>query len=95
MTAYFAARFTVKDPDALAEYSKSAAPIIAEHGGKLLFKGGAESTLSGETQQPNIAMFAFPSKEAITTFFNSSEYQALSSIRAKGADMILSVHEGA
>ena len=94
MTAYFTARFTVKDPEALAEYSKAAAPIIAEHGGKLLFKGGADGALSGETAQPNIAMFAFPSTEAITTFFNSPDYQALSSLRAKGADMFLSAHEG-
>jgi uncharacterized protein (DUF1330 family) len=95
MTAYFAARFTVKDPEAIAEYSKAAGPIIAEHGGKLLFKGGADATLSGETAQPNIAMFAFPDKEAITTFFNSPDYQALTALREKGADMILSAHESA
>lgn len=95
MTAYFTARFTIKDPEALSEYSKTAAPIIAEHGGKLLFKGGADGVLTGETTKPNIAIFAFPDKNKITEFFNSPKYQALASLREKGADMVLSAHEGA
>lgn len=95
MTAYFTARFTIKDPEALSEYSKAAAPIIGEYGGKLLFKGGADGVLSGETTEPNIAVFVFPDKTKITEFFNAPDYQALASLRAEGADMILSAHEGA
>jgi len=94
MTAYLAARLSVKDPEALAEYSKSAAPIIAEFNGKLLFKGGPDDILVGESAQPNIALFAFPDKAAIHAFFNSPGYQALTAIRTKGADMVLSAHEG-
>ncbi len=95
MTAYFAARLNVKDPEAMAEYSKNAAPIIAEHGGKLLFKGGADDILAGTMTQPNLVLFAFPDKAAIHAFLNSQRDQALTAMREKGADMILSAHEGA
>ena len=94
MTAYLAARLSVKDPEAMAEYSKNADPLIAEFGGKLLFKGGMDDVLSGEMAQPNLAVFEFPDKAAIDTFFNSASYQALTAIREKGAEMILSAHEG-
>ncbi len=95
MTAYFTARLKVKDPDALAAYSKAAAPIIAKFGGTLLFKGGADGVLLGDMPMINIAVFAFPDEEAVRDFFQSPEYQALTSKRNEGADMVLSVHNAA
>lgn len=93
MPAYLAARMNVKNPERLTEYSKSAAPIIAQHGGRLLFKGGADDNLVGEMSMPNLAVFEFPDKASIDTFFNSDEYQALTALRNQGADMVLSAHE--
>jgi len=95
MPAYFAARLSVKDPDALAEYSRKAAPIISKFNGKLLFKGGAADNLVGQLEAPNIAVFEFAEKAQIEAFFASDEYKALTALREKGADMVLSAHEGA
>lgn len=92
MSAYFAARFSVKDANLLAEYSKQAAPIIASFGGELLFKGGADTILTGETAMPGIAVFKFPSAEKLGEFYNSEAYKALKSAREAGADMVLSSH---
>ncbi len=92
MTAYFAARFAVKDANLLADYSKQAAPIIASFGGKLLFKGGADTILTGDTQMPGIAVFEFPSQAKLDEFYNSPAYVALKPAREAGADMILSGH---
>ena len=93
MTAYFVARLSVKDPEAMAEYSKSAGPLIAAHGGKVLFRGDASDNLVGEMNMPNIVVFAFPTKGKITEFFNSAEYQALTDMREAGAEMVLSAHD--
>ena len=92
MTAYFAARFSIKDADLLAQYSKQAAPIIASFGGKLLFKGGADTILTGQTQMPGIAVFEFPSQEKLDEFYNSRAYEDLKPAREAGADMVLSGH---
>lgn len=95
MAAYLAARLRVKNPDALASYSKRAATIVGKFGGKLLFKGGADDILIGAIDLPNLAVFEFPDQDAITAFYNSDAYQALAAIREEGADMVLSSHAGA
>lgn len=92
MSAYFAARFNVKDASLLADYSKQAAPIIASFGGELLFKGGADTILTGETTMPGIAVFKFPSQEKLDEFYNSDAYTALKPAREAGANMVLSAH---
>ncbi len=93
MSAYLVARFSVRDSDALATYSQSAGPLVAEHGGKLLFKGNADHFLNGDDPRPGIAVFEFPSKQQLDTFYKSDAYTALKEIREKGADMILSAHD--
>ncbi len=92
MTAYFVARFTIKDAAALATYSKKAGPIIASFGGELLFKGSADHVLVGEMPLCNIAVFQFPTSEKLDAFYTSEAYQALKSAREAGADMVLSAH---
>jgi len=92
MPAYFAARFAIKDADLLAAYSKKAAPVIAEYGGKLLFKGGGDLIVTGETAMPGIAVFEFPDQTSLENFYNSDAYSALKQARQAGADMVLSLH---
>ena len=42
-----------------------------------------------------LAVFEFAEKAQIEAFFASDEYKALTALREKGADMVLSAHEGA
>lgn len=90
MPAYFVARFEPKNPAALAEYSQSAAPIIKKFGGILLFKGGSESLICGSDTLTRIAVFEFPDRATLNSFYSSSEYEALVAKRNEGADMVLS-----
>ena len=92
MSAYFVARFAIKDAAALGAYSQQAAPIIASFGGELLFKGGADQILTGDIAQPNIAIFRFPDQAKLDAFYNSDAYRALKPAREAGADMVLSAH---
>ncbi|MCC3861479.1 DUF1330 domain-containing protein [Pseudemcibacter aquimaris] len=93
MTAYFVARFKIKDAGALASYSQEAGPIIKSFGGELLFKGGADQILTGEITLPNIAVFQFPDQSQLDAFYNSDDYKALKIAREKGAEMVLSAHQ--
>ncbi|WP_417432055.1 DUF1330 domain-containing protein [Kiloniella sp.] len=95
MSAYFVAHFDVKDPAKLATYSKAAAPIIAAFGGELLFKGGADKVLIGTDPLPSTAVFRFPDQNKLNAFYQSPEYQALTSAREAGANMVLSAFDAA
>ena len=92
MSAYFVARFAIKDAQKLAAYSKQAAPIIASFGGELLFKGGADTILIGEDVLPGLAVFKFPDQGKLDAFYASDAYTALKPAREAGAEMVLSAH---
>jgi len=95
MSAYFVAQFTVKNPDALASYSKKAAPVITSFGGELLFKSLSGEALDGENPHHGIAVFHFPDKQALESFHASESYQALIGERQTGADMVTTGYVGA
>ncbi len=92
MSAYFVARFAVKDATLLAAYSGKAAPIIKSFGGELLFKGGTDQILAGKNPFPGIAVSRFPDQSKLDAFYTSDAYQALKSAREAGAEMVLSAH---
>ena len=92
MSAYFVAKFDVKDSEILAEYSAEAAPIIKNFGGRVLFKVGSDNILRGTDPLPRIAVFEFPDSESLNAFYNSDDYQALAVKRDAGANMVLSAH---
>jgi len=75
MTAYFVARIKVKNPESLAQYSKSAAPILSKFGGKLLFKGDVGDIFLEDTELSTLAVFEFPHKDRKSTRLNSSHDQ--------------------
>ncbi|WP_419904986.1 DUF1330 domain-containing protein [Kiloniella sp.] len=95
MSAYLVAHFAVKDPTRMAAYSQAAGPVIASFGGKLLFKGGVDGVLTGTDALPGTAVFQFPDQDKLNEFYNSSEYQALTSAREAGAEMVLSAFAAA
>lgn len=90
MTAYFVAQFTVKNADTLASYSKKAGPVIASHGGEVIFKSASGEALDGVNPHKGIAVFAFPSEQAMKECHASRDYQSLVNERRQGADMVIS-----
>lgn len=94
MAAYFAARLNIKNPEKFTEYATKAISLMANFGGKVLFKGEAEHGSDNEIELPGLAVFEFPNKAAIEEFFACSEYLALVPLREEGANMVVTVHEG-
>jgi uncharacterized protein (DUF1330 family) len=95
MSAYFVAHFVVKDQAKLATYAQAAAPIMASFGGELLFKGVPKKVFTGTDPLPGTAVFRFPDQDKLNAFYESPEYQALTSAREAGANMVLSAFEAA
>ena len=90
MPSFLVAQFSVKTADSLASYSQKAAGVMARYGGRLMFKGSAQSRLFGDAGLPNIAVFEFPTQSHLEDFYTCQDYQDLEAIRTECADMVLS-----
>ena len=75
MPALWIAHVTVTDADAYGRYAKLAGPVIAEHGGRFVARGGRYVQLEGNDRARNVVA-QFPSVEAAEACYNSAGYQA-------------------
>lgn len=75
MSALWIAHVTVTDPEAYARYAQAAGPVIAEHGGVFLARGGRYRQMEGNDRPRNVVA-RFPSFEAAVACYESSGYQA-------------------
>ncbi len=75
MSALWISHVTVTDPDSYGKYAKLAGPVIAEHGGTFLARGGRCVQLEGK-ERPRNVVARFPSVEAAVECYNSVGYQA-------------------
>lgn len=75
MPALWIAHVTVSDAEAYGEYAKLAGPVIAEHGGRFVARGGRYVQLEGNDRARNVVAH-FPSVEAAEACYNSAGYQA-------------------
>lgn len=88
MKAFFVSRIKVKDPAKMQEYAAATGPTIAAHGGKLVLRGGAVTTLIGEDAgQHMTSVVQFPDIEALTAWFGSPEYQQHAALRDEAGEM--------
>ena len=93
MTAFFVASVVMKDPAKFQEYGAAAGPTVAAHGGEIVLKGKASAVLAGSSNADAAGVIKFPSIEALNTWYNSSEYQALIPLRDEAVDMTLATFE--
>ncbi len=85
MTAYLVMRITIGDAARWADYRKAVVPLIAEFGGRHV-SGGVER-LEGDDNGQRIALFEFPSVQAIHAFWNSPEYVPVKELRRGAATL--------
>lgn len=83
MPALWIAHVTVTDPQAYGRYAELAGPVIAQHGGRFIARGGRFVQLEGKERPRNVVAH-FPSVEAAEACYHSPEYQAALS-HAQGA----------
>lgn len=87
MTAYIVMQITIHAEEQWLKYREAVVPLIAEFGGEHVTKGGGVELLEGRENGRRIAMFEFPSMEAIRTFWNSPEYASVKELRHGAATL--------
>jgi len=86
MTAYMVVSIDVQDPSWVADYVANVPAIIASHGGAYAAVSGPVTVLEGTASAPTqLAIFTFPSQDAITAFMKDPAYTPYKEARLKGS----------
>lgn len=86
MTAYLIIAANISNEMAYAKYRQAVMPLIETFGGRHL-RGGEAVKLEGTPSDGKIALFEFPSMDAIRLFWQSPEYAAIKKLRLSSADL--------
>jgi uncharacterized protein (DUF1330 family) len=84
MVAYMIVQAKISDEAQYGEYRQAVLPLIRTFGREHVRSGTAE-LLEGQQDERRIALFAFPSMEAIHSFWNSPEYVPVKALRQGAA----------
>lgn len=84
MAAYMVVQATITNEEQFGKYRAAVMPLIAKHGGKHA-RGGTVERLEGEPDGRGIALFEFPSMEAIHAFWNAPDYVPVKELRRGAA----------
>ena len=94
MSALMIAKITVKDPEKFQEYIAKTREVAATFGAELLYRGKADSVLTGESKDHGLTIIVkFPSLEKINEWYGSDAYRPLKALREEGADMHMTSYE--
>jgi uncharacterized protein (DUF1330 family) len=88
MAAYLVVEHTITDAAKFEEYRVKVGPLIANHGGRYLTKGGSHKLLEVDRSAPDrVALIEFPDMPSLEAWYTSSEYQLLIPLRHSAVDM--------
>jgi uncharacterized protein (DUF1330 family) len=90
---YIIARVDVTNPEAYARYAQAATKAIADHGGRILARGGRSEALEGKARARNVIL-EFESYDAARRHFYSEQYQAARGFREGAAEIEMVLVEG-
>jgi uncharacterized protein (DUF1330 family) len=87
---YIISRVDITNPESYARYAAAATKAIADHGGRILARGGRSEALEGKARARNVIL-EFDSYDAARREFYSEQYQAARRLRegAKEIEMVL------
>ena len=94
MSACVIAFVDVTDPVQYETYKPLASAAIAEHGARIVVRGGAVSVLEGDVAPGRVVVLEFPSSAAARAFYDSPTYRAAREARAGAARMTMLLVEG-
>lgn len=94
MPAYLMVQGTIGDEGQYQKYREAVVPLIAQHGGKFIVRGGRIEVLEGHPDSRRTVIFEFPSMVAIHAFWNSPEYVPVKQMRAGAATLDIWAVEG-
>lgn len=86
MSAYMIVRAKIADEQRYAQYRSAVVPLIEIYGGKHIRSGPAE-LLEGDQDDQRIALFEFPTMDAIHAFWRSPAYAPVKELRRGAATL--------
>ena len=90
---YVISRVDITNPDAYARYAAAATKAIADHGGRILARGGRFEALEGKARARNVVL-EFESYDAARRYYQSEQYQAARALREGAAEVEMVLVEG-
>ncbi len=90
---YVISRVDVSDPEAYSRYAAAASKAIAEHGGRILARGGRYEALEGQARARNVIL-EFEDFETARRYFHSQQYQSARGWREGAAQIEMVLVEG-
>ena len=91
MAAYWLSRCVIHDPVQYKRYTDLVPDIIANHGGRVLARGGRYQVNEGPDTFNRYVVIEFPSLESGVACFQSPEYQAAAAFRRGGGGSVENV----
>ena len=95
MPAYYIAEHIITDAAKFEEYRVKVGPMIANHGGRYLTKGGSHRFPEGGHWKPErVVIIEFPDMAALHAWYDSAEYQPLMALRKESTsdlDMVITL----
>jgi uncharacterized protein (DUF1330 family) len=91
--AYWIAHITVTDPAAYDLYRAAVAALFARFRAKILVRGGTQTVPEG-TIRPRTVVIEFPTLQAATDCYNSTDYQAAIKLRQAASEGDICIIEG-
>jgi len=67
--------------DAYRRYGEAVAPLLARHGGELLYAGSPVATLIGDVDWDVAAVTRYPSRSALAALVRDPEFEATTPLR--------------
>ena len=81
MTAYAILDVEIHDIETYMQYMSAVKPLIEQHGGRYLARGGEFAVIEGDCEPARLVLLEFPSMDAIEDFYQCAEYQGLKQLR--------------
>ena len=81
MAAYWLARSRITDPVEYKKYTDLVPGILAQHGGKVLARGGKYQVMEGTDRFHRFVVIEFPTLEQAVKCHKSPEYHAAAAFR--------------
>jgi uncharacterized protein (DUF1330 family) len=95
MAAYLVVDSHLTDPALYEQYKLQAKPLVEQHGGEYLARGGALTVKESALWSPTrMVLIRFPSARQAEAFYASPEYQKVLQISKKSAERTVVILEG-
>ena len=94
MSVYVLIESKVKNAEIYKQYISQVPPLIYQHGGRFLVRGGKVTPLSAAWEPERIIIIEFPSEADIREWLSSPEYKKIAPLREAGADTRAVILEG-